>query len=83
LLFDPCVGIRATPIAKAMLAMVLMIDHAWCHRAQCGNVQIGVFVIVALVAAQKINAGVIFAIDTARRKCVRLIAIMACSQCDW
>ncbi|GAB2890952.1 chorismate synthase [Paralcaligenes sp. KSB-10] len=32
---DPCVGIRATPIAEAMLAIVLM-DHALRHRAQCG-----------------------------------------------
>jgi chorismate synthase len=30
---DPCVGIRATPIAEAMLALVL-IDHALRHRAQ-------------------------------------------------
>ncbi len=30
---DPCVGIRATPIAEAMLAIVLM-DHALRHRAQ-------------------------------------------------
>jgi len=35
---DPCVGIRATPIAEAMLALVLM-DHALRHRAQCGDVQ--------------------------------------------
>jgi len=35
---DPCVGIRATPIAEAMLAMVVM-DHALRHRAQCGDVQ--------------------------------------------
>ena len=34
---DPCVGIRATPIAEAMLACVL-IDHALRHRAQCGDV---------------------------------------------
>ena len=34
---DPCVGIRATPIAEALLALVLM-DHALRHRAQCGNV---------------------------------------------
>lgn len=34
---DPCVGIRATPIAEAMLALVL-IDHALRHRAQCGEV---------------------------------------------
>jgi chorismate synthase len=30
---DPCVGIRATPIAEAMLALVLM-DHMLRHRAQ-------------------------------------------------
>ncbi len=35
---DPCVGIRATPIAEAMLACVLM-DHALRHRAQCGDVE--------------------------------------------
>ncbi len=34
---DPCVGIRATPIVEAMLALVLM-DHALRHRAQCGDV---------------------------------------------
>ena len=34
---DPCVGIRATPIAEAMLACVL-IDHALRHRAQCADV---------------------------------------------
>lgn len=34
---DPCVGIRATPIAEAMLLLVLM-DHALRHRAQCGDV---------------------------------------------
>jgi len=34
---DPCVGIRATPIAEAMLACVLM-DHALRYRAQCGDV---------------------------------------------
>src|SRR5471030_2426985 len=36
---DPCVGIRATPIAEAMLALVL-IDHALMHRAQCGDVSV-------------------------------------------
>jgi chorismate synthase len=36
---DPCVGIRATPIAEAMLALVLM-DHALRHRAQCGDVAV-------------------------------------------
>jgi chorismate synthase len=35
---DPCVGIRATPIAEAMLALVV-IDHALRHRAQCGDVK--------------------------------------------
>jgi chorismate synthase len=35
---DPCVGIRATPIAEAMLAMVLM-DHALRHRAQNADVR--------------------------------------------
>jgi chorismate synthase len=34
---DPCVGIRATPIAEAMLALVVM-DLALRHRAQCGDV---------------------------------------------
>jgi len=34
---DPCVGIRAVPVAEAMLALVL-IDHALRHRAQCGDV---------------------------------------------
>jgi len=35
---DPCVGIRATPIAEAMLALVL-IDAALRHRAQCADVE--------------------------------------------
>jgi len=35
---DPCVGIRATPIAEAMLALVVM-DHALRHRAQNADVQ--------------------------------------------
>lgn len=35
---DPCVGIRATPIAEAMLAMVLM-DHLLRHRGQNADVQ--------------------------------------------
>ena len=38
---DPCVGIRATPIAQAMLALVVM-DHALRHRAQCGDVVLDV-----------------------------------------
>lgn len=32
---DPCVGIRATPIVEAMMALVLM-DHVLLHRAQNG-----------------------------------------------
>jgi len=35
---DPCVGIRAVPIAEAMLALVLM-DHALRHRAQNADVR--------------------------------------------
>jgi chorismate synthase len=38
---DPCVGIRAAPIAEAMLALVL-IDHALRHRAQNGDVTLPV-----------------------------------------
>ncbi|HEX5632356.1 MAG TPA: chorismate synthase [Gemmatimonadales bacterium] len=37
---DPCVGLRAAPIAEAMLALVLM-DHALLHRAQCSDVRVG------------------------------------------
>ena len=37
---DPCVGIRATPIAEALMAIVIM-DHALRQRAQCGDVQSG------------------------------------------
>ena len=37
---DPCVGIRATPIAEAMLALVVM-EHALRQRAQCGDVVVG------------------------------------------
>ena len=36
---DPCVGLRATPIAEAMLAIVLM-DHFLCHRAQNADVNV-------------------------------------------
>ncbi len=38
---DPCVGIRATPIAEAMLALVL-IDHALRHRAQNADVRVSI-----------------------------------------
>ena len=43
---DPCVGIRATPIAEAMLALVVM-DHALRHRAQCGDVSVALKPIAA------------------------------------
>ncbi|WP_096084540.1 chorismate synthase [Agaribacterium haliotis] len=43
---DPCVGIRATPIAEAMMALCLL-DHAMRHRAQNGSVQHNVPVIPA------------------------------------
>jgi chorismate synthase len=41
---DPCVGIRAVPIAEAMLALVLM-DHFLRHRAQNADVTTGTPVI--------------------------------------
>ncbi len=43
---DPCVGIRATPIAEALLALVLM-DHALRHRAQCAGVGVALAPIAA------------------------------------
>ena len=43
---DPCVGIRATPIAEAMLALVLM-DHMLRHRAQNMDVESGTPIIPA------------------------------------
>ena len=49
---DPCVGIRATPIAEAMLALVVM-DHALRHRAQCGDVRLP----VAPLPAGRADAG--------------------------
>ncbi|MFQ1019279.1 chorismate synthase [Gilliamella sp. CG13] len=36
---DPCVGIRAVPIAEAMVAIVLM-DHYLRYRAQCSDVKL-------------------------------------------
>ena len=47
---DPCVGIRATPIAEAMLAIVLM-DHALRHRAQNADVAVATPKIAALAPA--------------------------------
>lgn len=46
---DPCVGIRAAPIAEALLALVVM-DHALRHRAQCGDVRQDVAPIAASAA---------------------------------
>jgi len=43
---DPCVGIRATPIAEAMMAIVLM-DHFLRHRAQNADVVSGTPIIPA------------------------------------
>ncbi len=43
---DPCVGIRATPIAEAMMAIVLT-DHLLRHRAQNGDVESATPVIAA------------------------------------
>jgi chorismate synthase len=47
---DPCVGLRATPIAEAMLALVLM-DHALLHRAQNAQVDLPVPAIAARAPA--------------------------------
>ena len=46
---DPCVGIRATPIAEAMLLLVL-IDHCLLQRAQCADVRSGLAPIAASAA---------------------------------
>jgi chorismate synthase len=43
---DPCVGIRATPICEAMLALTLM-DHALRHRAQNADVRSGTPILAA------------------------------------
>jgi len=51
---DPCVGIRATPIAEAMLAIVLM-DHLLRHRAQNMDVQCRTPVIAAVAPADEDN----------------------------
>ncbi len=49
---DPCVGIRATPIAEAFLALVL-IDHALRHRAQNEDVKESVKAVPAKAAKAK------------------------------
>ncbi|WP_353233957.1 chorismate synthase [Diaphorobacter ruginosibacter] len=48
---DPCVGIRAAPIAEALLALVIM-DHALRHRGQCGDVDSGLAPIPATLPAR-------------------------------
>ena len=53
---DPCVGIRATPIAEAMLALVLM-DHVLRHRAQCGDVRLATAAIAAAAGVAGITTG--------------------------
>jgi chorismate synthase len=45
---DPCVGIRATPIAEAMLALVVM-DHALRQRAQCADVALDLPAVAAQI----------------------------------
>jgi chorismate synthase len=52
---DPCVGIRATPIAEAMLALVLM-DHALRHRAQNADVVRTTPVVAAQAPTDIVNA---------------------------
>ena len=52
---DACVGIRATPIAEAMLALVLA-DHALRHRAQNADVQTATPKIAARVSDSKLAA---------------------------
>jgi chorismate synthase len=49
---DPCVGIRATPIAEAMMALVLM-DHYLRFRAQCADV----VQTTPVITAQVLGAG--------------------------
>lgn len=51
---DPCVGIRATPIAEAMMALVLM-DHALLQRAQNADVKTSTPKIAAAVTQKHSN----------------------------
>ncbi|MFN5028821.1 MAG: chorismate synthase [Burkholderiales bacterium] len=53
---DPCVGIRATPIAEAYLALVL-VDHALLHRAQNADVVVATPKIASSTKAASISAG--------------------------
>ena len=54
---DPCVGIRATPIAEAYLALVL-IDHALLHRAQNADVVVATPKIASSAKAASVAAQV-------------------------
>ncbi len=49
---DPCVGIRATPIAEAMMALVLL-DHYLRFRAQCADV-VGATPVITVAPARSI-----------------------------
>ena len=51
---DPCVGIRAVPVVEAMLLLVLM-DHALRHRAQCADVAVSTPRIAAHRAADPLG----------------------------
>jgi len=51
---DPCVGIRATPICEAMMALTLM-DHALRHRAQNADVVTATPKVAALAPADVIS----------------------------
>jgi len=51
---DPCVGIRATPIAEAMMAIVLM-DHLLRHRGQNADVHCATPIIAAESAASVVK----------------------------
>jgi chorismate synthase len=61
---DPCVGFRATPIAEAMMALVLM-DHYLRHRAQCADVVSPTPVITGGASARGAPAGGASAKDAA------------------
>jgi chorismate synthase len=54
---DPCVGIRATPIAEAYLALVL-IDHALLHRAQNADVVVATPKVAASANASSVKPNV-------------------------
>jgi hypothetical protein len=66
---DPCVGLRATPIAEAMLAIVLM-DHCLRHRAHVAVVGVSSLIGDALLEelrARKMTFAELHALDDVRR----------------